>query len=73
MSIPPPPKKKQQKALDLAPPKPLTKKPEGNYTPLSFKVSPEFHRQFKMYAAAQGEKMVEIMIRAVTKEMEGEG
>ncbi|MGL4755222.1 MAG: hypothetical protein ACRCXB_22920 [Aeromonadaceae bacterium] len=73
MSIAPPPKKK---ALDLAPvaaPKPLSKSGESKGKPLNFSVSPEFKRQFKAYAASRDESMVEILIRAVTREMEGEG
>lgn len=74
MRIAPPPKKKP-KALDLAPvasPKPLSKVSEGGKILLNFSVSPEFKRRFKSYAAGRDESMVEVLIRAITKEMEGD-
>jgi uncharacterized protein YggE len=38
------------------------KKPEsGDLKPLNFKVDPEFHRQFKSYAASHGISMVELL------------
>lgn len=68
MSIKPPPKKALQ--LDVPVVRPLTVKDDKATSPLCFKVSPEFHRQFKAYAAGRGEKMIDVLIRAVTKEME---
>lgn len=67
--IKPPPKKKPI-ALDLAPVKPLTVRDDKATSPLCFKVSPEFHRQFKAYAASRGEAMIDVLLRAVTKEMQ---
>ncbi|MFN2200114.1 MAG: hypothetical protein ACK2UO_02855 [Caldilineaceae bacterium] len=38
------------------------KKPEsGDLKPLNFKVDPEFHRQFKSYAASHGISMLELL------------
>lgn len=37
-------------------------KPEPeSYKPLNFKVSPDFHRDFKLYAAQHGLSMVEVL------------
>lgn len=70
--IKPPPAKKAR-TLDIAPVAtvaPLTKREDGALTPINFKVSPEFKRLFKTYAASKDESMVEVLIRAVTREME---
>ena len=41
------------------------KKPEsGDLKPLNFKVDPEFHRQFKSYAASHGISMLELLHEA---------
>lgn len=38
------------------------KKPQtGELKPLNFKVDPEFHREFKLYAASQGISMLELL------------
>jgi len=38
------------------------KRPQsGDLKPLNFKVDPEFHREFKLYAAAQGISMLELL------------
>jgi hypothetical protein len=38
------------------------KKPQtGDLKPLNFKVDPEFHREFKAYAASHGISMVELL------------
>ena len=53
--------------MNLKPPPPVAvvhnlKKPEsGDLKPLNFKVDPEFHRQFKSYAASHGISMVELL------------
>lgn len=36
----------------------------GALTPLNFKVPDEFHRDFKMFAAQHGKKMVELLQEA---------
>jgi len=43
-------------------------------TPLNFKVAPEFHREFKTFAAQHGKKMVEVLHEAfaLLKENYGE-
>jgi hypothetical protein len=38
------------------------KKPQsGDLKPLNFKVDPEFHREFKSYAASHGVSMVDLL------------
>lgn len=74
--IKPPPVKKKL-VLDVpsepAQTKPLTKQADGALAPLNFKVSPEFKRKFKAYAALNDEAMVDILVRAISREMERNG
>jgi hypothetical protein len=39
----------------------LKKLQSGDLKPLNFKVDPEYHRQFKAFAAAHGISMVELL------------
>lgn len=51
------------------------KKPQGgDLKPLNFKVDPEFHRQFKAYAASHGISMIELLREGfeLVKEHRGE-
>jgi HicB family len=65
---PPPPLKKVSNTNGKgATPPPVAvvhnlKKPQsGDSKPLNFKVDPEFHREFKAYAASHGISMVELL------------
>jgi len=69
MAKPPPPPAKSRSSATAkgeAPP-PIAvvhnlKKPEsGALKPLNFKVDPEFHREFKSYAASHGISMVDLL------------
>ncbi len=39
----------------------LDRREAGTLKPLNFKVSPEFHREFKAYAAVHGLSMVDLL------------
>lgn len=78
MSIPPPPKRDavNHKALSLAgslstvkPQRPLTAREDGTLVPLNFKVSPEFKRKLKLFAAENDVSMVDAMMTALTAYM----
>lgn len=65
---PPPPAKTMSTANGKGEaPRPIAvvhnlKKPQsGDLKPLNFKVDPEFHREFKSYAASHGVSMVELL------------
>ncbi len=61
-----PPKKKTTKGAPPPEQKPsqnLTKAQSGLPVPLNFKVSPEFHREFKTYAAQHDISMLELLER----------
>ena len=49
---------------------PLTPVEDVALVPLNFRVSPDFRRRFKVYAAQSGRSMVEIMQEAVEREMQ---
>lgn len=66
--IKPPPKKKDL-GLDMAPPPPVTAKPDGKLVPLCFKVDPEFKRDFTVFAAQNDLKLVELLRAAVNDYM----
>lgn len=73
MAKPPPPPAKTASVTSVsatakgAAPSPVAvvhnlKKPQsGDLKPLNFKVDPEFHREFKAYAASHGISMVELL------------
>jgi hypothetical protein len=69
MAKPPPPPAKTAPTAngkgDAPPPMAVVhnlKKPQsGDLKPLNFKVDPEFHREFKSYAASHGVSMVELL------------
>jgi len=71
MAKPPPPPAKTDSAANTASkgeaPPPIAvvhnlKKPQsGDLKPLNFKVDPEFHREFKSYAASHGVSMVDLL------------
>ncbi|MCG8695108.1 MAG: hypothetical protein MI806_28195 [Minwuiales bacterium] len=42
----------------------LAQLPSSGLKPLNFRVSPEFHREFKTFAATQGRSMVEVLHEA---------
>ena len=42
----------------------LDKQPSTKLKPLNFRVSPEFHREFKTFAAANARSMVEVLHEA---------
>jgi hypothetical protein len=44
--------------------KPLAGSESASVTPLNFKVPPEFHRDFKTFAAQHSKKMVEVLQEA---------
>ncbi|MGL5285924.1 MAG: ribbon-helix-helix domain-containing protein [Aeromonas sp.] len=73
MSIKPPPKRAAAIVIDTAPVKPLTVKDESSLTPINFKVSPEFRRTLKMYAAETDQSMTDIVVRAVNELIQREG
>lgn len=51
----------------------LTKPEPGKLKPLNFKVSPEFHREFKTYAANHGVSMTALLYDAFNKLQEVQG
>lgn len=62
--IKPPPKKKAL-GIDLAPPPPVSAKPDGKLVPLCFKVDPEFKRTLAVFAAQNDLSLVDVMKAAV--------
>jgi hypothetical protein len=56
-------KRAQLLALNT-PPHPEALGPPPRTTTMNFKVSEEFHREFKIYAAQHGLKMVEVLERS---------
>ncbi|SEQ44850.1 hypothetical protein SAMN05421693_13221 [Ectothiorhodospira magna] len=85
---PPPPAKTSNGVVDIQPgastkkgtaPKPtavvdnLKRPQDGALKPLNFKVSPDFHREFKTYAATHGISMVDLLREgfALVKEHRG--
>ena len=81
MAKPPPPPAKVTSSIAQkgeAPPPPTVihnlKRPQlGDLKPLNFKVAPEFHREFKAYAASHGISMLELLREGfeVVKERRG--
>ena len=69
MAKPPPPPVKSDVSINNkgVAPSPIAvahnlKKPQsGDLKPLNFKVDPEFHREFKAFAASHGISMVELL------------
>jgi len=47
---------------ESVPPLPQYEKRPANGKPLNFRVSLEFHREFKTYAAAHGKTMLEVLM-----------
>jgi hypothetical protein len=82
MAKPPPPPSAAQSTgkskQEVPPPSAVVhnlKKPEsGALKPMNFKVDPEFHRQFKSFAAQHGISMLELLHEAfdLVKEHRGE-
>ncbi len=66
----PPPRGGRPGGRKGAPPAPagagdnLARPAAGALKPLNFRVSPEFHREFKTFAASQGRSMVDVLREA---------